>query len=788
MILASLLAVTATGTSTGAISKALGEVPFILTADRLAFDRREIRAEGGVELRRLGLELTAEKLVIDRESNRVTIESATRIREGGAIATCRHLELELPELLGVLRETSLVVRDVSSGRRELTMEADEVERVGARRYSIDGGSFTPCDCEGSGGSRPVWRIGAASADVDLDSGVALSWPVFFLYDVPVFALPAFYVPLGDRRSGLLAPRIRSGSVTGLFLSEPLYLTLGTSADLTLEPGVMLSRGPALGFELRWADERSRVAAIRARGLLDHGTRDADGLWSWSREDGLPRSFLSGGIERSVAGSHVGFELALPGDSAWVGELTDGYALRQAQLSATRLTVVRPGLVRTAASLSLLADSRSFRYPLEPGEELREVSPFSARRPGPGDAPQRLFEVRLDALPYSLVGMSADSASLAILGSARMVATAYVAPAPGAPRFVRADFRPELTLPVSLLGVLSFAPTVALRMTGWSGRLERESASAGRIGLVQRNEAFTEVFDGDSARPTRIRLALGHLLIPFVEGSMDLDECKPIEGASRCPPTQTFNREDELDTLSPVHQLLARLSIDTLDQGGQRLWFASLGVARDLDFRGRPGAGTSPLTARAGARFAAGPVSVSLRGALGLIVSGEDPVELADADLELSFGGVGSVGLGLAKRGDRVPSAHLVAPEEIAPSHTFRDGYVGADEFRSALLVGDLSLERWVRSFGGTIRGSVAPWSWLQLSGAALLDLEALASETPTALEETFGPKVRNLVGSIRLAPPCDCLELGVTVDLARDREGPDFGFVLDLARLGEVRG
>ena len=59
-----------------------------------------------------------------------------------------------------------------------------------------------------------------------------------LYD---FDPDADAVPLGERQSGLLLPEVRSTGATGLTLTEPLYLTLGRSADATVTPAYAFGR-------------------------------------------------------------------------------------------------------------------------------------------------------------------------------------------------------------------------------------------------------------------------------------------------------------------------------------------------------------------------------------------------------------------------------------------------------------------------------------------------------------------------------------------------------------------
>ena len=55
------------------------------------------------------------------------------------------------------------------------------------------------------GRTPRWRLTARQASITQGQGAWLFWPTLQVKDVPVLPLPVLYLPLGPRRSGLLAP-------------------------------------------------------------------------------------------------------------------------------------------------------------------------------------------------------------------------------------------------------------------------------------------------------------------------------------------------------------------------------------------------------------------------------------------------------------------------------------------------------------------------------------------------------------------------------------------------------
>jgi len=107
--------------------------------------------------------------------------------------------------------------------------------------------FTPCDC---GDDPPSWKLKSTRGWVELDQQAYILLPILYVSDVPVMALPAMMFPVGDRRSGVLFPRFAYGR-NGFQAQNMLYLTLGKSADTTLEAHYIQDRGVKWGAEFRY---------------------------------------------------------------------------------------------------------------------------------------------------------------------------------------------------------------------------------------------------------------------------------------------------------------------------------------------------------------------------------------------------------------------------------------------------------------------------------------------------------------------------------------------------------
>ncbi|HEY8209207.1 MAG TPA: LPS assembly protein LptD [Myxococcaceae bacterium] len=333
-----------------------------LRADEIRYVRGEQRAVArGQVLLALGLMVAvAEEIDLDVRSLEATVTDGAFLQKRD-VAPEALRAAETAEALRALGRTSLVIR----GRR--------IQRLGPNHFAVDGISFTPCDCAEA---EPTWRIQAARADVQLGERVTLAWPVVYVYGVPVLPLPWAYLPLSDRRTGFLVPRIDATYLTGLALQEPLFITLGESADVTLTPGWFFGgsskpfgvRGPRLLTELRYTPSETTAGRalvgvlydLRPRrdpvdpSLVVPGTRNGlrfEGALQHAQE-------LGGGFDLRA-------DLSVVSDGYYVKDLTPDVLLREAQYLRSTAALARRGADQYAGlELALRQDTR-FGYRLDP---------------------------------------------------------------------------------------------------------------------------------------------------------------------------------------------------------------------------------------------------------------------------------------------------------------------------------------------------------------------------------------------------------------------------------------
>jgi LPS-assembly protein len=200
-----------------------GEV--LLRADEVSYDQaNEVAvARGNVMLVSGLMAAVADEVTVDVRSFEANVKGGLFMQKRGVS----------PEAL-LAAQTPKELRDL--GETPVLLSGTRIKRTGQDSFEVDGLAFAPCLCEAD---KPSWRMEASRATVDLGDHATLTWPVVYVYSVPVFALPWVYLPLAERRSGLLVPRPTTSSLNGFSFEQPIFVTLGRSYDITLTPAFYL---------------------------------------------------------------------------------------------------------------------------------------------------------------------------------------------------------------------------------------------------------------------------------------------------------------------------------------------------------------------------------------------------------------------------------------------------------------------------------------------------------------------------------------------------------------------
>ncbi|HZZ83426.1 MAG TPA: LPS-assembly protein LptD [Anaeromyxobacteraceae bacterium] len=236
--------------------------PIAVEAGEASYDQQSGRyyLSGGAVLRRGAVTLRCRSASYDPESGEVDALGDVLLLEPGRAlsASSAHMILDGPfaakDVTAFLKPGLLdlsgantVAEARDKGLNRFTLRGEQASGEQGR-FDVADGRFTLCDCGGA--TPPSWEVRASHADVIPGKRAILSWPVFYLTPrflflerpVPFFALPWFYLPLGERQTGFLFPEVVMGGAFGYSFAEPLFVTLGESADVTFTPQWILGVG------------------------------------------------------------------------------------------------------------------------------------------------------------------------------------------------------------------------------------------------------------------------------------------------------------------------------------------------------------------------------------------------------------------------------------------------------------------------------------------------------------------------------------------------------------------
>ncbi len=200
----------------------------LLRADEVTYDQegQSARAAGNVMFVSGLFAAVADEVVVDLKSNEANVKGGLFMQKRGVTPEALRAA-ETPQQLRQMGETPVLI----SGTR--------IKRTGPNGFMVDDLAFTPCEC---GPGEPSWRVEASDATVEMGERAILKWPVVYVHSVPVFALPWLYIPLAERRSGLLVPKPALSGLSGFGIEQPIFLTLGRSYDVTFSPGYYTGGG------------------------------------------------------------------------------------------------------------------------------------------------------------------------------------------------------------------------------------------------------------------------------------------------------------------------------------------------------------------------------------------------------------------------------------------------------------------------------------------------------------------------------------------------------------------
>ena len=267
-----------------------------ITADSLAaqHDADLLEARGNVLLTSGGNSIKADFARYYQATGWVFLKGGVEVLWQGDRLAAEEAEFDLRNMVGWLKQGSIFV----SGPH-LYFSGDRIEKLAGDQYTFKNAKVTACD-----GDRPAWSLRADEGEITLDGYAVLHNTSLSVVDQAVAYTPFLVLPAKvTRQSGLLVPEYGMSSRLGAYYTQPYYLALDQTSDLTFTEGFMSERGfmhgveyrstPELGSKGLWRLDWMSDAKVAKSEADEDSSFDNDGLvrsnrsrWWWrSKYDG-----------------------------------------------------------------------------------------------------------------------------------------------------------------------------------------------------------------------------------------------------------------------------------------------------------------------------------------------------------------------------------------------------------------------------------------------------------------------------------------------------------------------
>ncbi|MGN6770020.1 MAG: LPS-assembly protein LptD [Rhizobiaceae bacterium] len=215
----------------------------LLEADNLVFDRDKntVTAAGNVQIEYGGNHLVAQRVVYNRTTRRVLASGNVEIVDKNK----NHVFADEMDVTDDFRDG--FVNALRAETPEKTyMGADSAERSGGAVTIFNRGVYTACaPCEDKPNKPPVWRIKAKTVVWNGQSKtIRFLHSRFEFFGLPIAYFPQFEIPdpTVKRKTGLLMPRFSFNSELGFGYTQPFYVALTPTYDITLNPTYYANQG------------------------------------------------------------------------------------------------------------------------------------------------------------------------------------------------------------------------------------------------------------------------------------------------------------------------------------------------------------------------------------------------------------------------------------------------------------------------------------------------------------------------------------------------------------------
>jgi LPS-assembly protein len=223
----------------------------VVEARELNYDETKniVSARGDVQIYYKGRLLEADRVVYDRNTERVFAEGHARLTErDGTVVHAERFDLTDDFKNGFIE--SLQVDSAENTQ----FSAPRAERLGGETTLFDRGTYTACEACRDDPSRPrMWQVRAKRIIHDSNEKMIYYEDASLEFlNVPVAYMPFWSSPdpTVKRKTGFLTPVMAYRGQLGYGLGVPYYWAIAPDYDLTITPTYFTKQGPFLSGEFR----------------------------------------------------------------------------------------------------------------------------------------------------------------------------------------------------------------------------------------------------------------------------------------------------------------------------------------------------------------------------------------------------------------------------------------------------------------------------------------------------------------------------------------------------------
>lgn len=241
--------------------------PMLLEADNLVYDndKQTVTAAGDVRIEYDGNRLVARRITYNRQTGRIVAVGDVQIvyRDGTRIFS-DNIDVTDDFKDGFVNALRIETVD------DTYFAAESAERRAGLLTIFNNGVYTACaPCEDKPDKAPIWRVKSRKIIWNGQSKtVRFEAAQFEFFGMPIAHLPAFEIadPSVKRKTGFLIPSVGYSSERGARLSQPYFIALSPTYDLTLT-GHVYTRQGFLG-EAEWRQRfDSGFYSLKAAGII-----------------------------------------------------------------------------------------------------------------------------------------------------------------------------------------------------------------------------------------------------------------------------------------------------------------------------------------------------------------------------------------------------------------------------------------------------------------------------------------------------------------------------------------